>query len=202
MSMYFGHRWNKESDTISMKLRELTLDMEDSLTKKIALSLVSRLWDPFGYFIPVTIKYRIDLQRIWQDRYGWDQTLPIDLIEEWGQSMKEMQTIQEINTDRCLKPKGVTGPPQLHAFSDGGEDAFGSCAFIRWPTICRIEIRFIAPKAFVAPLKCKTTSWIGLMGAVAMSRLVDEIVEALEYQLGFKRFWVDILVTQWWLVVI
>ena len=38
-----GHHWNKESDTISMKLRGLTLDMEDDLTKRIALSLVSGL---------------------------------------------------------------------------------------------------------------------------------------------------------------
>ena len=38
-----GHHWNKESDTISMKLKELTLDMEDGLTERIALSLVSRL---------------------------------------------------------------------------------------------------------------------------------------------------------------
>ena len=27
-----GHRWNKASDTISMKLREVTLDMKDNLT--------------------------------------------------------------------------------------------------------------------------------------------------------------------------
>ena len=38
-----GHHWNKESDTISMKLRGLTLAMEDDLTKRIALSLVSGL---------------------------------------------------------------------------------------------------------------------------------------------------------------
>ena len=132
-----------------MKLAELTLDMADGLTKRIALSLVSRLWDPFGYLLPVTIKYRIDLQRIWQGRCGWGQTLPIDLIEEWSQNMKEMQTLKEINTDKCLKPKRVTGPPRLYAFSDGGEDAFRSCVFIRWPTVCGIEIRFIAAKAFV-----------------------------------------------------
>ena len=101
---------------LSMKLRELTLDMEDGLTKRIALSLVSRLWDPFGYLLPVTINYRIDLQRILQDGCGWDQTLPIDLIEDWCQNMKEMQTLKELNTDRCLKPKRITGPPQLHVF--------------------------------------------------------------------------------------
>ena len=116
-----GHRWNKESDTTSMKLREPTLDMEDELTERI----VSRLWDPFEYLLQVTIKYRIDLQRIWQDKHGWVQTLPIDLIEESDQNMKEMQTLKEINTDRCLKPKKVTGPSQLHAFSeDDGEDTF------------------------------------------------------------------------------
>ena len=72
-----------------------------------------------------------------------------------------MQTLNEINTDRCLKPKKVTGPPQLHAFSDGGEDAFRSCVFIRWPIVCGIEIRFVAAKAFVAPLKRKTTRTYG-----------------------------------------
>ena len=35
-----GHYWNKESGTIGTKLRELTLDMENDLTKRIALSLV------------------------------------------------------------------------------------------------------------------------------------------------------------------
>ena len=195
-----GHRWNKESDAISMRLKELTLDMEDGLTKRTALSLVSRLWNPFGYLLLVTIKYSIDLLRIWQDRYGWNQTLPIDLIEEWGQNMKEIQTFKEISTDKCLKPEGVTGPPQLHAFSDSGEDAFGSCVFIRWPTVCGIEIRLIAAKAFVAPLKRKTTPGIELMGAVTMSRLVDEIVEALEYQFEVKRFWVDNEVVIYWLL--
>ena len=100
--------------------------------------------------------------------------------------MKEIQTLNKINTDRRLKPKKVTGAPQLHAFSDGGEDEFGSCVFIRWPTVCGIEIRFVAAKAIVGPLKRKRTTWIELMGAVTMSRLVDEIVETLECQFDSK----------------
>ena len=114
--------------------------------------------------------------------------------------MKEMQTLKEINTDRCLKPKRVTDPPQLHAFSYGGEDAYGSCVFIRWPTVCGIEIRFVAAKAFVAPLKHKTTPRIKLMGAVTMSRLVDEIVQVLEYKFEFKKIWVDSEVVIYWLL--
>ena len=40
----------------------------------------------------------------------------------------------------------------------------------------------------MAPLKRKATPRIELMGTVTMSRLVDEIVETLEYQFEFKRF--------------
>ncbi len=65
--------------------------------------------------------------------------------------MKEMKILKEVNTARCLKPENVTGPPQLHTFSDGGEDAFGSFVFIRWPTVYGIEVGFIAAKAFVVP---------------------------------------------------
>ena len=63
-----------------------------------------------------------------------------------------------------------------------------------------IEIWFVAAKAFVAPLKHKTTPWIELIGAVTMSRLVDEIVQALEYKFEFKRFWVDSEVVIYWLL--
>ena len=110
--------------------------------------------------------------------------MPIDLIE--------------INTDRCLKPKRVTGRPQLHAFSDDGEDAYGKLCFYPVANSMWNRIRFVAAKAFVALLKHKTTPQIELMGAVTMSRLVDEIVEALEYQFEFKRFWADSEVVIYW----
>ena len=117
-----------------------------------------------------------------------------------GPKHERNANLKEINTDRCLKPKRVAGPPQLHAFSDGGEDAYGSCAFIRWPTVCGIEIWFVAAKVFVAPLKPKTTPRSELMGAFTMSRLVDEIVQALEYKFDIKRFWVDSEVVIYWIL--
>ena len=60
-----GHTWNKEHDTIGVKPKELYVKEEDALTKRILMGLVARLWDPFGNLIPVTIKYRIHLQKIW-----------------------------------------------------------------------------------------------------------------------------------------
>ena len=52
----------------------------------------------------------------------------------------------------------------------------------------------------MATLKRKTTPQIEYIGAVTMSRLVDEIVQALEYKFEFKRFWVDSEVVIYWLL--
>ena len=71
------------------------------------------------------------------------------------------------------------------------DEAYGACVFIRWPTTSGIHIRFVAAKAFVAPLKHKTTPRLELMGAVAMGRIVSEVETALSYQFEYKRFWID-----------
>ena len=106
----------------------------------------------------------------------------------------------KLQLKRCLKPVDVTAPPQLHAFSDGGNDAFGTCVFLRWETVHRIEISFVSAKAFVAPLKQKTIPRLELMGAVAMSRLTSEIERALGYEVKSKRFWIDNEVVIYWLM--
>ena len=125
--------------------------------------------------------------------------MPKDISEGWISHIREVQEFQDVALERCLKPPNVKGFPQLHAFSDGGNDAFGTCAFIRWETTEGIELRFVAAKAFVAPLKRKSTPRVELMAAVAMSRLTDEIINALSYSFKFIRFWTDSEVVLYWL---
>ena len=58
-----GHAWDKKKDTIKGKPKTLVLsDIE--LTKRNVLGLVMKLWDPFGFLLPVTMKDRMDLQAI------------------------------------------------------------------------------------------------------------------------------------------
>ena len=89
---------------------------------------------------------------------------------------------------------------QLHAFSDGGDDAYGTCVFIRWPTTDGFKINFVAAKAFVAPLKRKTIPRIELMGALAMSRLTKEVIESLQYEFEYKKCWIDSEIVIYWLL--
>ena len=102
----------------------------------------------------------------------------------------------EVELDQCLKPPDARGFPQLHAFSDTGDRGFGTCIFLRWETTDGVKLTFVASKAFVAPLKHKSTPKKELMGAIAMSRLVEEVVKD---SFELKRFWVDSKVVIYWL---
>ena len=196
---YLGHTWNKRNDTIKNKMIPVAQFDDVDFTKRNLLSLVAKIWDPLGYLLPVTIKYRLDLQKIWQDGFGWDDQLPIDKINTWKTNMDQMRYLGDIIIKRCLIPKGVVGKPQLHAFSDGGDSAFGTCVYIRWPTVSGIKLVFVCAKAFVAPLKRKTIPRLELMGAVAMSRLMNEISSSLTYEFESKSFWIDSEVVLYWL---
>ena len=96
-----------------------------------------------------------------------------------------MQSL-EIEINRCLKPAGTIGLPQIHAFADAGDHAYGACVFIRWNTTEGINVKLISSKAFVAPLKQKTTPQLELMGTIAMSRLTTTIMSALNFEVEYK----------------
>lgn len=48
------------------------------------------------------------------------------------QYFKDLFQMEHLQFDWCLKPKNAAGHPSLVLFSDGSEEAFGSCGYTRW----------------------------------------------------------------------
>ena len=60
-----GHRWEKETDVFSLKVRDIQLKSMP-VTKRVVLGPVANIWDPLGILAPVAIAFRIDLQDLWR----------------------------------------------------------------------------------------------------------------------------------------
>ena len=197
---FLGHKWDKINDVVQVKW-SVVLVLDLSIIRKcLVASIVAKIWDPSGYWLPVTIKLRIDLQLLWQLGYDWEEELPEEHAEIWRSNVRMIEKLGNIVVERCLQPANATGPPQLHAFSDGGNLAYGTCVFLRWPTSTGVKIVFVAAKAFVAPLKRKTVPRLELMGAVAMGRLVTEVSQTLlDYKFERSVFWIDSEIVLYWL---
>ena len=108
------------------------------------------------------------------------------------QSINDLLSFQ---FDRKLKPNNAVGVPQIHGFSDGGEQAYGAVIFLRWK-LAGGDYRSVPVtiKAFVAPLKKKSIPRLELLGCLALARMYVTCVKALEFakaQDWERFFWID-----------
>ena len=176
-----GHKWDKEEDTFTFK-KENVVGLLEGFSKRSCLKFLAQLWDPIGLVSPVTIKVRIDLQALWSSGYSWDDILPESNQQTWLENVQSLNDLLSFQFDRKLKPSNAVGVPQIHGFSDGGEQAYGAVIFLRWKLVGG-DYRCVPVmiKAFVAPLKKKSIPRLELLGCLALARMYVTCVKALEF---------------------
>ena len=72
------------------------------------------------------------MQDLWSLGHGWDDVLPEKVRKKWVENLKIMKHLLTLQFDRKLKPSDAIGPPQIHGFSDAGEQAYGAVIFLCW----------------------------------------------------------------------
>ena len=190
-----GSVWNKSNDTFSFRVKEDIAKVPNTkapqgasgkLTKRTILSKIARIYDPIGFTAAFLIRAKMGMQRLWQRGFEWDEELPPATLDEWVRLFHEMRDLNHVTFNRCLTPPDAVGVPTLCIFSDASEEAFGACAYIRWQVSSdAYDVRFIAAKSRVAPLKPLTIPRLELQAAVLASRLYKSIIE--ESRLTFER---------------
>ena len=103
-----------------------------------------------------------------------------------------MFQIQELPFQRCLKPNSATGNPSLIIFSDGSDEVFESCAYIRWELQNRSFCsRLILSKNCVTPLRKMTPVRSELCGTVLSARIRKFINKECRFSFQNEYFIVD-----------
>ncbi|XP_068750786.1 uncharacterized protein [Montipora capricornis] len=197
-----GVVWNSHTDMFTLKVKpELLLSQEPAmLSKRTILSQVARIYDPIGFASAFLIRAKIGLQELWEKGVGWDEKLPSETQEKWTNLFQEMKSLNGTSFERCLTPPYAVGRPVLCVFSDASEDAFGSCAYARWQLSSgEYDVRFIAAKSRVAPLKRLTIPRLELQGAVLASRLCKTIVDESRFQFEKVILFLDSKIVLAWI---
>ena len=137
------------------------LQISGVFSKRSVLSKISQIYNPLGLASAVTIKARAALQGIWSSKqFGWDDPLPEEIKDLWRNLFEDMEKVKGVKFPRCLKPSITSGPSQLHVFADASISAYGTVAYLLWPTPDVPEVRLISVKARVAPfVKVQFSVW-------------------------------------------
>ena len=173
MVKVLGLNWNTKTDTLSLSLTKLIKETNstDKISKRSALSLSSKLYDPLGFVEPVTVKAKIMMQELWKYNLTWDKELPDDFKENWVRWLNELQNLTPLEIPRQYF-HNVDSEVELHVFYDSSQLAYGAVAYLRGITPkSGTKCTFVMSKSRVAPIKPQTMPRLELLAAVLGAEL-------------------------------
>ena len=201
-SHVLGLKWDHTNDTLVVS-RGTSCAITKSLTQRLVLSLVSKVFDPIGLVAPFTVGARLLLKDIWRiTGQQWDDELPQDMVQRFLVWSADLPKLENIKIPRSY----FSGPfdnTELHMFGDSSQDIFSAVAFLRarvtTPTgKIKTELAFVLGKARVAPMKVITVPKLELQAALLAARLQNEIIQALTVTVNHVFMWTDsTTVLQW-----
>ena len=201
-SHVLGLKWDHTNDTLVVS-RGTSCAITKSLTQRLVLSLVSKVFDPIGLVAPFTVGARLLLKDIWRvTGQQWDDELPQDMVQRFLVWSADLPKLENIKIPRSYF-SGPLDNTELHMFGDSSQDFFSAVAFLRarvtTPTgKIKTELAFVLGKARVAPMKVMTVPKLELQAALLAARLKNEIIQALTVTVNQVFMWADsTTVLQW-----
>ena len=194
-----GMKWDAKTDVFSFE--GITVDENICLTKRVVLSIISRLFDPLGLVAPFSVKAKTLFQTIWQEGLDWDQKLSGELSNAFREWVSDLTLLKTWTIPRRYFNTLWSARPclTLHAFGDASEKAYGACVYLVSESEGKFESILLMSRVRVAPLKKTSLPRLELLGALLCARLLGYVCDALKLQNVQKYCWTDSTVTLAWI---
>lgn len=193
-----GIWWNPTTDNFEFKLN--LLGNTNRLTKRLLLSEGSKLFDPLGWLAPVTIIAKLTFQETWTLGISWDDELPSHISEKWAKFKTQLPNIENIKIKRWTNYMDDTVNTEIHGFCDSSEKAYAAVIYLKVvQPDGTAAITLLTSKTKVAPIKRISLPRLELCGAVLLSKLLHQVVAAMQLTQSKTFLWTDSTITLAWI---
>ena len=153
---------------------------EVQFTRRLALSAVSGIYDPYGYLAPLTVKLRSAVRDLFDPDLGlgWDSPLPPTLQDWWRAELAELVSLQVVHFPRCVRRPGLR-KLTLVVFFDASKAAVAAVVYCVWETPSGHHTALLCAKTKLAPAGMLSVPRLELIAALLASRLGRRVVLAL-----------------------
>ena len=191
-----GLPWNLERDSIPFSFEKLVeRAREMQATKRNLLSLLAGLFDPLGLISPMIVPMKMLFQTLYCEKRDWDEELEGESRKKFSEWVADLSKIKGISISRCVyeNPKQRVLECQLHGFGDASTKAYCAVVYLVYTTNEGVNVKLLASKSRVAPVKTLTIPRLELMSARILAQLMETVKNALESQLEISRtkYWLD-----------
>ncbi len=200
-----GIVWDTDEDNFGIDLRDvIEYGKRLPVTKRSILKLSAKIFDPLGLLTPFTVRFKIIFQQLCQEKIDWDTELQGKLKTWWKSLLDDLELLTCVRIPRCYF-EGMTEVVcrQLHGFCDASQEAYAAVLYLRTEyTSGRLDIRIIASKTRVSPLKKQTIPRLELLGATLLARLMNTVMtsfQAIGFDIQETFYWSDSFTSLCWI---
>ncbi|XP_029200626.2 uncharacterized protein LOC114965206 [Acropora millepora] len=156
-----------------------------------------------GLISPIIVQMKIRLQDICKANYHWDAKLDSELTTRWMKLILELGQVNVIQIPRCVtsEPDTKEFVYELEAFRDASSSAYAAVIYLVIKSRFGTQVRLIASKTRIAPLRKQTIPRLELLAGLILARLTARIKTTLEQCLVISRVrcWTDLNNVLYWI---
>ena len=123
----FGIKWNRQSDSYSVKNPLLNADAN---TKRLILASLNSIFDPLGILLPTLNRAKLFLASLHKmNHLKWDSKIDVSLQREWRNIAKQFNSAVEVTIPRYVGDYSSTYT--LLAFTDANKHFYGTVIYLQ-----------------------------------------------------------------------
>jgi len=202
-SKVLGTGWKSAEDVFFYS--GVSAPSELSVTKRLILSYIARLFDPLGLLSPFIMTAKILFQDIWRLGLDWDNPVPDPFHAKFLAWLTDLDTIRGWEIPRryfqSASWETARSTLTLECFGDASEKAYGATVYVKLPrNDGTFETSLVISKSKVAPIKKLTLPRLELLAALLCARLLTFTKRALKLPEDVNyHCWTDSQITLSWI---
>jgi hypothetical protein len=175
----------------------VSLPVNSVPSKRNILSESSKVYDPLGLITPVTVLFKILMQKLWLKNCQWDK-VDEEIAIKWNKLRENLSYLNLVKVSRYIY--GNAENIQLHGFCDSSELAYAAVVYCRAvASDGEVITTLVSAKSKVCPIKQLSIPRLELCSAVLLAKMFKFLTNCLEIPIEKCVAWTDSTVVLSWL---
>ena len=189
-----GYLYDTTQDEVSLADFRFE-ERPQGITERQLLSNISKVFDPLSLALPVTIRGRILMKKVWKEGTAWDEEVSPEVYRDWKALKADLASLCDFKFPRKTGDTEQRQPTELHLFCDGSKACYGFACYVKQRNS---EPQLAFSKSKLAPDN-KSIPQLELLAVFLALKCLPLILDSINMSVEHIHLWSDAQVVLEWL---